>query len=83
MACMGLDAVELVIAWEEAFDVRFSDEDAAAMRTPRDVIDFIAGRRRDLTREAIAARVREITFEQVGKVDYGEDKAFVADMGID
>ena len=49
----------------------------------RELIEFIAARRPDLTRDEIAARVREITLEQLGNVDYGEDKRFVEDMGVD
>ena len=80
---MGLDSVELIIAWEEAFGITITDEEAARMLTPRDVIELIAARRADLVRDEIAARVREITLEQIGNVDYGEDKRFIDDMGID
>ena len=38
---MGLDSVELVMEIEDAFDLCIPDDDAAAMRTPRDVIDFV------------------------------------------
>lgn len=38
---MGLDGVELVMAFEEEFGIEFSDADAARMMTPRDVIDHI------------------------------------------
>lgn len=38
---MGLDAVELVMAVEDAFDVRIEDDEAVKMQTPRDVIDFV------------------------------------------
>lgn len=41
---MGLEGVELILAYEEAFGVRFTDEDAARIKTPRDVIDFVAAR---------------------------------------
>lgn len=41
---MGLDGVELIMAYEEVFGIQFTDEDAVRMRTPRDVIDFIASR---------------------------------------
>ena len=40
---MGLDMVEFVMAVEDAFDVAIPDEDAACLRTPRDVIDFVTG----------------------------------------
>lgn len=80
---MGLDSVELIIAWEEAFGITITDAEAARILTPRDVIELIAARRPDLVRDEIAARVREITLEQIGNVDYGEDKRFIDDMGID
>jgi hypothetical protein len=80
---MGLDGVELIMAYEEAFGVSISDGEAARIVTPRDVIDLLAARRPDLARAEIAARVREITLEQLGGVDYGEDKRFAADMGVD
>lgn len=41
---MGLDGVELIMAWEEAFGVEFSDEDASRIVTPRDAIELIASR---------------------------------------
>ena len=41
---MGLDGVELIMAYEETFNVQFTDEDAVRMLTPGDVIEFIASR---------------------------------------
>jgi len=41
---MGLDGVELVMAFEEAFGVAIEDVDAEKMLTPRAVIDFIESR---------------------------------------
>ena len=38
---MGLDTVELVMAFEDAFDVDFPDEVAEGLVTVRDVIDYI------------------------------------------
>lgn len=38
---MGLDAVELVLAFEEEFGIAIPDAAAEEMRTPRDVIDFV------------------------------------------
>lgn len=61
---MGLDSVELVLAFEEAFGVAIEDAVAEKMRTPRDVIDFVeqhrgAGTKKPcLTRRAFH-RVRE------------------------
>lgn len=41
---MGLDAVELVMAMEETFDVTISDEDAVRTFTPKDAIQLIASK---------------------------------------
>lgn len=43
---MGLDAVELVLAFEEEFGIAIPDPVAEKMRTPRDVIDFVLKERR-------------------------------------
>ena len=39
---MGLETVELVSRFDEAFEITISDEAAARMGTPREVTDFIA-----------------------------------------
>ncbi len=41
---MGLDSVELVIGFEDAFGIAIPDEAAACMRTPRDVIEYVMER---------------------------------------
>ncbi len=38
----SLDTVELVMAFEEAFDIEIPDEDAEKIRTVKDAIDYIA-----------------------------------------
>jgi len=38
---MGLDGVELVMAWEEEFGVEIPEAAAEKMRTPRDVIEWL------------------------------------------
>jgi len=39
---MGLEAVEIVIAVEEEFDIAIEDDEASAVRTPNDLFDLIA-----------------------------------------
>jgi acyl carrier protein len=38
----SLDTVELVMAFEEAFDIEIPDEDAEKIKTVKDAIDYIA-----------------------------------------
>ena len=40
----SLDTVELVMAFEEAFDVEIPDEDAEKMRTVQDAVTYIEQR---------------------------------------
>ena len=37
----SLDTVELVMAFDEAFDIEIPDEDAEKIRTVKDAIDYI------------------------------------------
>ena len=37
----SLDTVELIMAFEEEFDVEIPDEDAQKIKTVKDVIDYI------------------------------------------
>lgn len=41
---MGLDGVEFIIAIEEAFGLDIPNDVAATLRTPRDVVDYLASR---------------------------------------
>ena len=52
----SLDTVELVMAFEEAFDIEIPDEDAEKIRTVKDAIDYIGkhakgGKYRSLLRD--------------------------------
>ncbi len=40
----SLDTVELVMAFEEEFDMEIPDEDAQRMKTVQDVIDYLRGK---------------------------------------
>lgn len=86
---MGLDTVELVMAFEESFGIPFSDEAAATLRTPGDVIDYVVkelhARGTAPTRSLVAEIVRLRTLEHLGikPKDYREDARFVEDFGAD
>ena len=82
---MGLDTVELVIAFEEKFGVSIPDADAAELATPRDVTDYLmaAGAGGARTRAEVARLVREVVEEETGSRDFTEDSRFVQDLHLD
>ncbi len=41
MGADSLDTVELVMAFEEAFEIEIPDEDAEKIRTVKDAVDYI------------------------------------------
>ena len=42
----SLDTVELVMAFEEAFDIEIPDEEAEKIRTVKDAIDYIEAKKK-------------------------------------
>jgi acyl carrier protein len=40
----SLDQVELIMAFEDAFDIEIPDEDAEKLRTVKDAIDYLANK---------------------------------------
>lgn len=84
---MGLDTVELVIAFEDAFGIKIPDEVATGITTPREVTDYVLMQlkfaNKDWTREQVAARVREVVIEQTGTEDFTEDSRFIQDLHMD
>ena len=89
---MGMDGVELVMAWEEAFGISIPDDEASRLITPRHVIDFITsvlegrtsnGRDRAWTRDEVRELVRQTIIEQIGVKEFSDDDEFVRDLGVD
>jgi acyl carrier protein len=82
---MGLDTVELVIAFEEKFGVSIPDEDASQLTTPCKVTEYIVGKvgGRSLDREQVAAIVRQVVENQIATSDFSDDDHFVNDMNLD
>ena len=89
---MGLDSVELVMAWEKEFGIVIPDDVAATLETPRLAIDSIfdsllgtrvANTGRLWTRDDVRNVLRRITSEQIGVSDFDDDDEFVRDLGID
>ena len=86
---MGLDTVELVMAFEEEFEIEIPDASAEAMVTVGDVVDFVASqflrRGEKVDNIAIYHRVKGITVRHLN-VDPDEitrSSRFVEDLGAD
>lgn len=86
---MGLDSVELVMEFEDFFEIDIPNEVAEKLQTVGDVTDYVHarlavdGRPRD--REAVLAMVCVITCDQCGTTldCVTEQTSFVKDLGID
>ena len=59
---MGLDTVELVMAFEEAFELEIPNAEAERMRTVRDVVDYIAKQK---SLEPNGSCAAQVTFNQL------------------
>jgi acyl carrier protein len=86
---MGLDTVELVMAFEESFGIKIPNAAAETLLTPGDVIDHVIAqlqaRGENPDREAVAGTVRTCVLDQLGisPKRYQEDARFVEDFGAD
>ena len=86
---MGLDSVELIMAYEEAFGIEIPDGDAAALVTPRvtgDLVEeMLLAEGRPLPRAKIDEMIKSVTLDQLGirETKYAVDSRFVEDFGVD
>jgi acyl carrier protein len=86
---MGLDSVELVMAWEDAFGLRFSRAEARGLSTVGDVVEFVAEKLRAEGRPRARNEVFEvvcaITVEQCGapRAMLTVTTRFGEDLGVD
>lgn len=72
---MGMDGVELVMAFEEEFGISIPDSAASQMLTPRQVIDFVVEQRRRVAQIDAQAHVNRI-LRELGCAPAGPDSAF-------
>lgn len=87
---MGLDAVELVLAVEDAFGIVIPNAVAADMITPAMMISYVQNavaacpdRSRRWTDDEVRQVVRHIISEQLGVKDFNDTDEFVRDLGTD
>ena len=86
---MGLDTVELVMEWEDAFAIDIPNDVAAKLQTVRDATDWItahlAAVGRPWPRERVLDLVCAITCVQGGTTRdrLTEATSFVNDLGMD
>ena len=81
---MSRDVVDLVLAFESEFGIYVPAADACKITTPRQVTDYVWGKitHERMTREQVAAWVREVIVEQTAVERFGDDWHFVRDMGL-
>jgi acyl carrier protein len=82
---MGLDTVELIIAFEERSGVRIPNEVAAELYTQRRVTDYLMRTEVGvkMSREEIASIVREVIKDTTATTDFTDDSHFVDDLNLD
>ena len=81
---MGLDTVELILAFEKRFGTSIPDEDAADLYTPRRVTDYlVSGEVGNLMSRDELQRLFEKCGAETAIKDFDEDSHFVYDMNLD
>ena len=87
---MGLDTVEIVMDFENAFGIEISNEAAEKLKTPRDVREFVmniyADRGVQADSDTVFEEIRRITSRYVSVKDQDRitlDSRFTDDLGLD
>lgn len=86
---MGLEAVELVVSWEQAFSISIPNDLASTLETPEKAAAAIQRlleiEGRNVPRSEIEEIIRKSTLELSGmdESDYKRDGRFVEDFGLD
>ncbi len=86
---MGLDSVELVMAFEDEFELTIPNDVAAMLMSIGDVVSWVTAQRawlgRPLPRDEVFDVVCRLTCEQCGTTRdrLTGNTCFVADLGID
>ena len=85
---MGLDLVELIIRFEDEFELKIPDEVASTLETPRMVVDYLMTtpeiRNKGWSRDFVVSKVWVLIEDERGDISkYNEDSYFVMDMGMD
>jgi len=85
---MGLDSVELVMAFEDAFELEIPNAEAERMQTIGLTTDLITARLlamgRPMARDRVLAMVCVVTADQCGTTldRLTEDTSFINDLGL-
>jgi len=86
---MGLDSVELVMSFEEEFEIEIPDAVAEKMTTVGDVVDFVTqelmrlGRKSDSLDVFLRVRRRTVDITNADPDRITRSTSFVDDLGID
>ncbi len=89
---MGLESVELVMAFEEEFGVEIPDDEAERIITVGDARDFIVGKLRERAEdpeavdpEEVWSRIKAIVVDHIGvrPEKVVPEAAFIDDLGVD
>ncbi len=85
---MGLESVEMVMAFEAEFEIRIPEKDSEQMLTPRltadGIVKLLRIENRHIEREKIEESIRRITIEVLCIDDgiYDLDANYVKDLGL-